>query len=177
MYLFINFLTISRIVLAIIIFLLISLTSQYTFALILFICAGISDYFDGYLARKHNLESTIGEILDPIADKILVCFVLIGLAIDLSSFLLGFAGALIISREIWVASLRDYNARKNNSAATEVTFLAKIKTSVQLLTISIYLLSLSVNNMLMIIFADILIIISVVITLYTAYQYTYKSIK
>ena len=92
------------------------------------------------MARKYNAVSQLGSILDPIADKILVLFVLFGLAINLSSYLIGFIGAIVITREIWVGALRDLNARNGKSDATKVTFLAKIKTSVQLLTFShIYL--------------------------------------
>ncbi|MEL0237991.1 MAG: CDP-alcohol phosphatidyltransferase family protein, partial [Gammaproteobacteria bacterium] len=121
--------------------------------------------------------SQLGEILDPIADKILILFVLFGLAINLSSYLIGFIGALIITREIWVGALRDLNARKGKSEATKVTFLAKIKTSVQLLTLSIYLFGLAINNMLIIIVGDIFLFISLFITLYTGLIYTLNSFK
>ena len=144
----------------------------YLLALVLFFLAGITDYFDGYLARKYNAVSELGEILDPIADKILILFVLFGLAINLSSYLIGFIGAIIITREIWVGALRDLNARNGKSDATKVTFLAKIKTSVQLLTLLVYLFGLAINNMLIIVIADILLFISLFITLYTGYIYT-----
>ena len=72
---FINILTFSRIVLAAIIFLFLMSSDGYLIALILFFVASITDYFDGYLARKYNAVSQIGEILDPIADKILILFV------------------------------------------------------------------------------------------------------
>jgi CDP-diacylglycerol--glycerol-3-phosphate 3-phosphatidyltransferase len=149
----------------------------YFFALVLFLLAGITDYFDGYLARKYNAVSRLGEILDPIADKILILFVLFGLAINLSSYLIGFIGAIIITREIWVGALRDLNSRNGKSDATKVTFLAKIKTSVQLLTLSIYLFGLATNNMLLIVIGDILLFISLFITLYTGYIYTVNSFK
>ena len=138
---------------------------------------GLTDYFDGYLARKYSAVSQLGEILDPIADKILVLFVLFGLAINLSSYLIGFIGAIVITREIWVGALRDLNARNGKSDATKVTFLAKIKTSVQLLTLSIYLFGLAINNMLIIVIADILLFISLFITLYTGLIYTLKTFK
>ena len=109
----INFLTISRILIAAIIFLILMSSSGYFLALIFFLIASLTDYFDGYLARKYNAVSQLGEILDPIADKILIVFVLFGLAINLASFLIGFAGAIIISREIWVGALRDFNAQNN----------------------------------------------------------------
>ena len=68
---FINLLTFSRIVLAAVIFLLLMSSDGYLLALILFYIAGFTDWLDGYLARKYNAVSQLGEILDPIADKIL----------------------------------------------------------------------------------------------------------
>lgn len=174
---FINILTISRILLAALIFILLMSPGGYLLALVLFFFAGITDYFDGFLARKYNAVSQLGEILDPIADKILILFVLFGLAINLSSYLIGFIGAIIISREIWVGALRDFNARNGRSNATKVTFLAKIKTSIQLFTLSIYLFGLTVNNMLVIIIADIFLFISLFITLYTGLIYTANTLK
>ena len=168
----INILTLSRIFIAAVIFLLLMTPDGYFLALILFFLAGITDYFDGYLARKHNAVSQLGEILDPIADKILILFVLFVLAINLSSYLIGFIGAIIITREIWVGALRDLNARNGKSNATKVTFLAKIKTTIQLFTLSVYLIGLAINNMLVIIIADILLFISLFITLYTGLVYT-----
>ena len=170
-------LTLSRIFLAAIIFVLLMSPEGYLLALLLFFLAGVTDYFDGYLARKYNAVSQLGEILDPIADKILILFVLFGLAINLSSYLIGFIGAIIITREIWVGALRDLNARNGKSKATKVTFLAKIKTTIQLFTISIYLFGLALNNMLMIIFGDILLFMSLFITLYTGYIYTLNTFK
>jgi CDP-diacylglycerol--glycerol-3-phosphate 3-phosphatidyltransferase len=173
----INILTLSRILLAAIIFLLLMSPDGYLLALVLFFLAGVTDYLDGYLARKYNAESQLGEILDPIADKILILFVLFGLAINLSSYLIGFIGAIVITREIWVGALRDLNARNGNSYATKVTFLAKIKTTVQLLTLSIYLFGLTINNMLVLIIADIFLFISLFITLYTGLIYSINTLK
>jgi CDP-diacylglycerol--glycerol-3-phosphate 3-phosphatidyltransferase len=174
---FINLLTFSRIILAAVIFILLMSPDGYFLALILFFIAGITDYFDGYLARKYNATSQMGEILDPIADKILIVFVFFGLAVNLSSYLIGFFAALIITREIWVGALRDLNARNNKSDATKVTFLAKIKTTIQLFTISIYLLGLTLNNMLLVLVGDIFLFASLFITLYTGFIYTLNSFK
>ena len=149
----------------------------YLLALVLFFLAGVTDYFDGYLARKYNAVSQVGEILDPIADKILILFVLFGLAINLSSYLIGFIGSIIITREIWVGALRDLNARNGKSDVTKVTFLAKIKTSIQLFTLAIYLLGLTINNMLVIIIGDIFLFISFFITIYTGFIYSLNTFK
>ena len=172
---FINFITASRIVLGLIIFIFLTRTETYWYALILFFIASITDYFDGYLARKYNLVSKLGEILDPIADKILIVFVLFALSVNLTSYYIGLISAIIVAREIWVGALRDFNARMQRVNATRVTFLAKIKTTIQLFAISIYLLGLSLNNMLIISIGDLSIAIALIITIYTGYIYTVET--
>ena len=172
-----NIFTFVRIFSAPIIFICLLDPSLYIYALILFIFASFTDYLDGYFARKNNIVSLVGEVFDPIADKILIVFVFIGLAITLKSYLLSFAAAIIISREIWVGALRDLNSRTLNTKATKVLFISKIKTTIQLFTICLYLVGLVFKNMLIIVIADIFVIISVLITLYTGYLYTYNSIS
>ena len=174
---FINLLTLSRIFLAAVIFLLLTRPEGYFLAFILFFVAGATDYFDGYLARKYNAVSEIGQVLDPIADKILIVFVLFGLSVNLTSYYIALISALIISREIWVGALRDLNARKGKSNITKVTFLAKVKTTTQLFSISVYLLGLTLNNMLLILFGDMLLFLSLLITIYTGYIYSINSLK
>jgi CDP-diacylglycerol--glycerol-3-phosphate 3-phosphatidyltransferase len=109
-----------------IIFLLITLLDSYFWALFLFLLASISDYWDGFLARKYKLESIIGAVLDPIADKILVTFLILALCLELTSNFIGLVGGMLLVREFWVGALRDFNARQNNSEATQVTLLAKL---------------------------------------------------
>ena len=76
-----------------------------------------------------------------------------------------------------MGALRDINARNGKSDATQVTFLAKIKTTIQLFTISIYLLGLAINNMLLLVIGDIFLFISLFITLYTGFLYTVNSLR
>ena len=172
-----NIITLSRILCAILIYLILYLENNYSIALFLFFIASFSDFLDGYLARKTNSVSVLGEILDPIADKLLIVFVLIGLSINLDSFLIGFISAVIISREIWVAALRDINARNNQSNKTKVTFLAKIKTAIQMFAILMYLFGLTLNNMMILFFADIFLIIALLVTIQTGFQYTISTFK
>ena len=170
---FINILTATRILLApIILFFLIF--GEYLLCTLFFFVAGISDYFDGYLARKYNAESQLGEILDPIADKILVVFLLIGLSVSINSSLMATLSSFIVSREIIVAALRDFAARSNMSDKTKVTFLAKTKTTIQLFTIGLYLIALSFNLNLLIIIGDVSLIAATLITLYTGYEYAFN---
>ena len=173
---FINFITITRILLApIILFFLI--LGNYLVCIILFFFAGLTDYFDGYLARKYNAVSQIGEILDPIADKILIVFLLIGLSVELDSSLIAFMSSLIIAREIGIAALRDFSSRKNMSDRLKVTYLAKIKTSFQLFSIGSYLFALSISFNLLILISDIFLIIATLITIYTGYEYALNVFK
>ena len=172
----INFITLSRIFLAPVIFIFMML-GDYIICLFLFFLGGISDYLDGYLARKYDAESELGEILDPIADKILIIFILMGLAVNLNSYLIAFLSSLILAREVWVVALRDYSSRNNISDRTKVTFMAKIKTSVQLSTIGSYFVALALKINLLIVISDIFLIIASLVTLYTGYQYTMNVFK
>ena len=172
----INFMTISRMLLAPVIFAFL-IFNNYLICIILFFFAGLTDYLDGFLARKYNAESQLGEILDPIADKILIVFLLIGLSVQLNSFLIGFLSSFIIAREIGVAALRDYSSRKNISYRTKVTYLAKVKTSLQLFTVGSYLLALTINFNLLIVISDIFLIMSTFITIYTGYSYTLNVLR
>ena len=174
---FIQFLTYFRILVAPIIFILITLFDFYGWALLLFFIASISDYWDGFLARKFNLESMLGAVLDPIADKILVTFIILGLSIELSSVFIGLVGGIMLVREFWVAALRELNARQNNSDATKVTLLAKIKTSIQFIAFSSYLFGLVLDNSLILFTSNFLLFLALIITLQTGLSYTISSFK
>ena len=102
---------------------------------------------------------------------------MIGLSVDLNSFLIGFLGSLMIARETGISALRDYSSRNNKSHITKVTYLAKIKTSVQLFSIGLYLFALAFTFNLLIIIGDIFLIIATLITLYTGYEYTLNVFK
>ena len=174
---FIQFLTYFRIFIAPIIFLLITLYDLYAWALFLFFLASISDYWDGFLARKYNLESIIGAVLDPIADKILATFLILALSIELSSIFIGMAGGLILVREFWVGALRHLNAQQNNSDATKVTLFAKTKTFIQFITFSSYLFGLVLNNALILFSSNFLLFLALIITLQTGLSYTMSTFK
>ena len=174
---FIQFLTYFRIFTAPIIFALITLYDFYIWALFLFLLASISDYWDGFLARKYKLESKLGEIIDPIADKILAMFLILALCIELSSVFIGMIGGMMLAREFWVAALRDLNARQGSSESTKVTFLAKIKTFIQLSTFSFYLIGLTLENSLILFISNFLLFLALIITLQTGLSYTIATFK
>ena len=174
---FIQFLTYFRILIAPIIFLLITFFDSYSIALLLFFLASISDYWDGFLARRYNLESVIGAVLDPIADKILITFLILALSIELSSTFVGLVGGIMLAREFWVAALRDFNSRQGVADATRVTLLAKIKTFIQFITFSLYLFGLVFSSSLILFISDFFLFLALIITLQTGLFYTVATFK
>ncbi len=106
----------------------------YQFALYLYTIASVTDYVDGYIARRLDVESPFGEMLDPIADKLLVAAVLLALAsVETSGWLFLVPALIILIREFMVSGLREYLAKQNIS--TPVTILAKWKTTAQILAL------------------------------------------
>ena len=174
---FIQFLTYFRIIAGPIIFILIVISKFYGVAFFLFVLASISEYWDGDLARKYQLVSMMGEVLDPIADKILITFVIIALAMSLGSSFIAFSGSIILAREFWVAALRDFNARTGNINATKVSFLAKLKTAIQLSTLGLYLFGLYLNSALLLFIADFSLLATMLITIQTGLTYSIASFK
>ena len=110
-------------------------TSNWLAAL-LFIIASLSDWLDGYLARRLGQTSDFGAFLDPVADKLLVVCVLILLTSAHAALLL--PAVIIIAREITVSALREWTASRR--ARIAVAFSGKIKTAVQMTAISTLLL-------------------------------------
>jgi cardiolipin synthase len=104
------------------------------FALAVFVVAGISDFLDGYLARAWAQQSSLGRMLDPIADKLLVASCLLMLAAEdtIHGYSL-LAAVVILCREILVSGLREYLAELRVSVP--VTALAKWKTTLQLVAV------------------------------------------
>lgn len=107
-------------------------------ALTLFVIAGLTDFFDGYLARAWEQQSNLGRMLDPIADKLLVAVVLIALTwVDVIAGFSLWAAIIILCREILVSGLREFLAELRVSLP--VTQLAKWKTAIQMVALGFLL--------------------------------------
>ncbi len=147
----------------------------------LFVLASFTDYLDGLLARLYKEESKLGELLDPIADKILVCAALILLVMNgiIKNYEV-IAAIIILTREILISGLREFLAKK--AVHMPVSSLAKFKTFVQMFSIAILLTGETGNKLIN--FQDynaqtigiILLWLSAFLTLYTAYDYLAKGI-
>jgi CDP-diacylglycerol--glycerol-3-phosphate 3-phosphatidyltransferase len=143
-----------------------------------FAAAAITDYFDGYLARAWGQQSSLGRMLDPIADKLLVSACLLMLAADgtIHSWSL-WAAIVILCREILVSGLREFLAELRVSVP--VTRLAKWKTTVQLLAVGFLLAGPAGETVLpgTTGFGLVLLWLSAVVTLYTGYDYFRSGVR
>ena len=142
------------------------------------ILAGVSDYFDGFFARKYKVISNFGKILDPIADKLLVIGLIFALASEhMFEYNYAFIPALIIVlREILISGIRESIAGYN--ITLEVTFLAKCKTTLQLIACGSFLVwrtnTFSYNLDMLGIISYTFLWVAAIITLITGIQYIMK---
>jgi len=170
-----NKITVSRILL-IPVFLLVYFLQPFTdvvntwLALCLFVIAAATDALDGYLARKLKLITNFGKLIDPLADKLLVCSVLV--AFTATGAVPAWATILIIAREFYISGFRQLALEQNLVMAA--TALGKVKTVFQIALIVYILFPFEV-----LIFAPVtwaLIIAAVVFTLWSGWDYTAKNL-
>lgn len=106
-------------------------------ATVLFVLASVTDWLDGWLARRLNQMSAFGAFLDPVADKLMVAAALIVL-VDLQRA--GIAASLIIiGREIAISALREWMAKEGRSRSVAVSYIGKLKTTAQMIAITLLL--------------------------------------
>lgn len=140
----------------------------------LFTYAGITDYFDGYIARLWKVQSPIGKFLDPIADKLLVAASLVLLVSENRANILPVI--IILCRELLVSGLREFMADKQISVP--VSFLAKVKTTAQLFAIGGLLVAPGTPPTWHLYFLSTLLFwISAGLTAWTGYQYMRAAFK
>ena len=178
-----NYLTIGRIIIVPIFVFTFYLPGFYGDILpfALFVIASFTDFLDGLLARMYEEESKLGELLDPIADKIIVATALLLLVMDqtIKNYEV-IAAIIILTREILISGLREFLAK--GKIKLPVSNLAKLKTFLQMFSISLLLLGDTGNKILN--FQDynaqtigiILLWLSAFLTLYTGYDYLRKGI-
>ena len=111
--------------------------SRNLVATILFILASITDWLDGWLARRLGQQTELGAFLDPVADKLLVCVALVML-LDLGRINAGIA-IIIIGREITISALREWMASIGARKSVAVNWMGKVKTAVQMVAIPLLL--------------------------------------
>lgn len=136
-----NTLTIARIGLIPVMILFFYLPFQWNriAACAIFVIASITDFLDGYFARRHKTFSRFGAFLDPVADKLTVTTALVILLQDHPTILMMIATAIIIGRELTISALREWMAELGERATVNVAMIGKLKTTFQMTAIGFLL--------------------------------------
>jgi len=178
-----NKLTIARCIMTFVfmVVLLLDFPFHYGVALLLFIAASLTDYFDGKIARRDNLITNLGKFLDPLADKVLTTAAFLGIMSELGSpAILCWAVMLILTREFMVTSVRLLAAK--DGVVVAASFAGKLKTVMQMVSIIYMLTAMQVvslgfttrgMNMGLLITGILLIWVSVIATVVSGIQYVW----
>ncbi|MED5310748.1 MAG: CDP-diacylglycerol--glycerol-3-phosphate 3-phosphatidyltransferase [Pseudomonadota bacterium] len=135
----------------------------------LFTVASLSDWLDGYLARRLDIATNFGAFLDPVADKLLVTAVLIMLSAQFPVLLL--PAMIIISREIVISALREWMASRGQREVVAVAYSGKLKTTFQMLSIIVLILVTDSSPDYLFLLGQGMIYLAAVLGLYSACQY------
>ena len=170
-----NLLTLARIAFGVAVFVLMAALAGggsralADWAFVLFAVGALTDFFDGWLARRWAVTSAWGTALDPIADKIAVLAAVLGLVLAGAGAAVAVPGFLILFREVFVSGLREAGAGRG--VKLPVTWLAKWKTTVQLVALSLALLATGLGSGRMALVAIGLLWLATTMTLWTGVQY------
>ena len=152
------------------------LTSFYNYlAFVLFVVAGLTDYLDGYIARKTDTETPLGAMLDLIADKLLVSLVMVWIVFLTTDPLIAIPALVIVSRELVISMLRQYVIEKKVKKDLSISFVGKSKTTIQLIGISMLILSKEVTDIWLL--AMIAIWFAAIFSLYSLFTYVSEWFK
>jgi len=105
----------------------------------IFVLAAVTDWLDGYLARKLNQSTSFGAFLDPVADKLMVAIALVLMVGQQDSVWFTLPALVVVAREILVSALREWMADIGKRGSVKVSFVGKVKTTVQMIAITVLL--------------------------------------
>ncbi len=165
-----NKLTVARFI-AVPIFIVVFMLGYYYMSAIIFIAASFTDYLDGKIARKYNLVTNFGKIMDPLADKILVISALVCL-VD-SGQVAAWMLIVILAREFTVTGLRTVAASQGIVIAAGMT--GKIKTVLQMIAVPLLIIQNWPFSLIGVPMADIMLWASVLMTIVSGTEYVYKN--
>ena len=143
-----------------------------------FVLAALTDWLDGYLARRMNATTKLGAFLDPVADKLIVSSALVLLVSDSSVLNMVFhtmpfaiAVTIIIGREIAISALREWMAELGERGAVAVGLVGKVKTAVQMIAIALLLYGLPVHGLSTFLIGEIMLYVAALLTLWSMIEY------
>lgn len=175
-----NLITLFRITLIPVLVVVYFLEIPYREAVItsIFVLAALTDWLDGYLARRMNAMTKLGAFLDPVADKLIVSSALVLLASDSTVLAKVFhtmpfaiAVTIIVGREIAISALREWMAELGERGAVAVGAVGKIKTAVQMIAIALLLYALPLYGLPTFQIGEIMLYIAALLTLWSMIEY------
>jgi len=180
-----NAITLSRFVLALVLFCLISTDRFWQTSAVVFIIAALTDFLDGYLARKYGQVTVLGRILDPFVDKIIICGSFIFLMAWPKSGVTAWVTFAIVAREMFITQLRAFMEQRGTDFSAK--WSGKIKMGLQCTAVPLCLLSLSPEFMArwqtvfshsqLVWVRDLSIWSTVVITVYSGAEYSWRAFQ
>ena len=180
-----NLLTLSRFLLAIVLFALIDWDGWWRLSAVVFIVAASTDFLDGYYARKYGQVTVLGRILDPFVDKIIICGSFVFLLEHPQSGVTAWMTVIIIGREMFVTSLRAILEQHGRDFSAK--WSGKVKMGLQCTAVPVCLLSLSPEFREMLggaemagwfdVFRDVVLWVTVAITIYSGAEYTVRGFR
>ncbi|MEJ2535405.1 MAG: CDP-diacylglycerol--glycerol-3-phosphate 3-phosphatidyltransferase [Gammaproteobacteria bacterium] len=151
----------------------------YTWAnvavVIVFVFAAMTDWADGYIARRFNLLSPFGAFLDPVADKLMVATALVLLVQQNPEVLFALAAAVIIGREIVISALREWMAEIGERGRVKVSGIGKVKTIFQMVAISLLLYGETLWVLPVQFIGEVLLYVAAILTLWSMWVYLHSA--
>lgn len=138
---------------------------------VIFILASITDWLDGYLARKLNQSTSFGAFLDPVADKLMVVIALVLLVWQQGSVWFTLPALVVVGREILVSALREWMAEIGKRAHVAVSFVGKVKTTLQMIAIIVLLVVDPKPFGPLLVFGYLMFYVAALLTIWSAVQY------
>ena len=175
-----NLLTLFRVILIPVLVVMYFWPSVYREIIItsIFVLAALTDWLDGFLARRMNAASALGAFLDPVADKLIVSSALVLLVSDstvldkvLHPMPFAVAVTITIGREIVVSALREWMSELGERGAVSVGRVGKFKTAFQMISISVLLYGLPLYGVPIFLIGEILLYLAAMLTLWSMYEY------
>ena len=142
---------------------------------VVFVSAAITDWLDGYIARKTGQLTSFGAFLDPVADKLMVATALVLLIQQNPKALFALASAIIIGREIVISALREWMAEMGESGRVKVSGIGKLKTIFQMTAISMMLLYEDIGPVPIAFIGEMLLYVAAVLTLWSMWVYLHSA--
>ena len=140
-------------------------------AVFVFVLAALTDWADGWIARRFEMSSRLGAFLDPVADKLMVAVALVLIVQASPNVLLALSAAIIIGREITVSALREWMASVGESARVQVLWIGKLKTVAQMVAIGFCLYRDPLFSFPVLLIGEALLVVAAILTLVSMSMY------